>query len=337
MPVEKLTALEDTPGYVHLEWNAVPEATEYEVYSTPELTTSFANAADQVATSPGGATETTLPETARDAYEARPQGEYRWYAVTAIIKGHHRLELNTVRAKAAEGEPEGPPGPPEIGRCTATKAGAGKYSSSKCTATGGKDAYEWLPGAEKTKIQTKLATGSVTLESKAGFKVLCTGESGTGAFHGAKRLEGVALRLTGCTHTSQPCTSSGASAGEVTTGALNGLLGIEKLGTTHAKDKLALSIFPPDHEGAIASFACGPTSVLLAGAVLVPVKADKPGEVQALKFKASKGVQKPKAFAGGAEEVLELSADGGSHYEQAGLTAALTLTDEEAIEFNNAF
>ena len=54
--------------------------------------------------------------------------------------------------------------------------------------------------------------------------------------------------------------------------------------------------------------------------MIVPVKANKPAATQTLKFKASKGVQKPEAFAGGAKEVLEQSTDGGA-YEQAGLTA----------------
>ncbi len=338
LPVEKLAAPEDTPGYVHLEWQAVPEATGYEVYSTPELTTSFANAADQVATSAGGATEATLSGTARNTYEARPQGEYRWYAVTAIIKGHRRLELNTVRAKPAPGEPEGPPGPPEIGRCVTKNAGEGKYSSSKCTSTGGKDAYEWLPGMEKAGVSTTLATGAVTLETKGRFKVACTGESSTaGGFHGAKRLEGLTLKLTGCAAASQPCTSSGANAGEIVSGGLNALVGIEKLGTSPAKDKAALSFFPPGHKGTIAAFSCGSTAVVLRGAVLVPVKANKPATTQTLKFKASKGVQKPEAFAGGAAEVLEESTDGGAHYEQAGLTAGLTLKPEETVEFNTAF
>ncbi len=338
LPVEKLAASEDSPGYVHLEWQAVPEATGYEVYSTPELTTSFANTADQVATSPGGATEATLSGTARNAYEARPQGEYRWYAVTAIVKGHRRLELNTVRAKAAEGEAEGPSGPPEIGRCVATTAGTGKYSSSKCTATGGKDAYEWLPAVEKTGVGTRLAAGSVTLETKSRFKVTCTGESSTaGGFHGAKRLEGVTLKLTGCAEASQPCTSSGANAGEIVSGALDAVVGVEKLGTSPAKDKAALSFFPPGHKGTIAAFSCASTSVVLRGAVLVPVKANKPATTQTLKFKASKGVQKPEAFAGGAAEVLEESTDGGAHYEGAGLTAALTLEAKEAVELNTAF
>ena len=329
---EGLTAPQDTPGYVHLHWSPVPGAEGYEVYSTPSLTTAFANTPDHVSNAPGGATVTELGPGATDAY-ATGSGS-RWYAVSAIIEGQRQLELELVHATAAEGEGEGPPGAPEIGRCVKAEGGGGEYSSSKCTAAGGKKGYAWMPGTEKHGFATHLATGSVTLESVAGVKVVCTGESGNGEFAGAKHLRGLTLKLTGCAKGAQPCASSGAAPGEILSSALSGVLGVEKLGTTHAKDKTALGLYPYLHTGPVAAFQCGASSIVLRGTVLAPVKADKPAVSQALKFKASKGVQKLQGFAGGGGgEVLEESVDGGS-YQHAGLTANITATAEEQFELN---
>ncbi len=329
---EDLTAPQDTPGYVHLHWNAVPGAEGYEVYSTPSLTTAFANTPDHVSSAPGGASVTELGPGATDAYATGPGS--RWYAVTAIIEGQRQLELETVQATAAEGEGEGPPGAPEIGRCVKAEGGPGTYSSSKCTIAGGKNAYSWLPGTEKHGLATQLASGAVTLESVAGVKIVCSGESGKGEFAGAKHLRSLTLKLTGCTEGAQPCASSGAAPGEIVTSALSGLLGIEKLGATHAKDKAALALYPYLHTGALAAFQCGSSSIVLRGSVLAPAKANKPGPSQTLKFKASKGVQKLQGFAGGGGgEVLEESVDGGE-YKQAGLSANITATAEELFELN---
>jgi hypothetical protein len=161
-----------------------------------------------------------------------------------------------VKAKAAEGESEGPLGAPEVGRCTPAPGGAGHgtYSSSKCTTARGKKPYEWLPGTAKHGLKTHLATGTVTLQTTTRVKVTCTGESGEGELAGAKHIHGLTLKLTGCTEGAQSCTSSGAAAGEIRTGALSGLLGIEKLGATHAKDKAALALYPYMHTGTFTAF-----------------------------------------------------------------------------------
>ncbi|MGO9490213.1 MAG: PKD domain-containing protein [Solirubrobacteraceae bacterium] len=323
-----LSAPEDTPGYVHLHWEAVPKAEGYEVYSTPSLTTSFANEADPVAATPGGTTVTRLGPGATDAYADPAGSEARWYAVSAIVEGAPVLELNAVHAAKTPGV-----SPPELGRCVKLAKGTGRYSSSKCTTEGGSLDYEWTPGAAKAAFATKLASGSVTLETTAGVKLTCTGETGAGEYAGAKYVHGVTLTLSGCSEGAQQCSSSGAGAGEIRSAALEGVLGVEKLGATQEKDKTALSLYPPAHTGPIAQFSCGASSVSLTGAVLVPFKADSATSVQTLKLKAAKGKQKPERFVGGATEVLEESVEGGEP-KQAGLNATLTLTGEEPIEVN---
>ena len=220
-----------------------------------------------------------------------------------------------------------------MGRCLPTSAGTGTYSSSKCTTEGGKQAFAWSPGANAGHFTTKLASGAVTLETVGRVKLTCVGESGSGEWFGAKRAQAVTLRFSGCLEAGKQCASPGAAPGEVRSETLNGTLGVQTLGATHAKDKAALSLFPPGHHGAFAQISCGTTTIVLRGAGIVPVKANKAGTTQVLKLKAAKGKQKPEKFAGGAVEVLEASIDG-APYEQAGLTAALTQTDEEALEID---
>jgi hypothetical protein len=57
---------------------------------------------------------------------------------------------------------------------------------------------------------------------------------------------------------------------------------------------------------------------------------------QALKFKASKGKQKPESFAGEPKEILEASFNA-KPFEQAGLSLTTTQTDEEALEVNSVY
>ncbi|MGO9320283.1 MAG: hypothetical protein ACLQBY_05725 [Solirubrobacteraceae bacterium] len=69
--------------------------------------------------------------------------------------------------------------------------------------------------------------------------------------------------------------------------------------------------------------------------MIVPVKANKMSLTSTLKFKASKGRQKPEGFAGEPKDILEASFDEGP-FEQAGLTATIAQTGEEAVEVNSA-
>ena len=68
--------------------------------------------------------------------------------------------------------------------------------------------------------------------------------------------------------------------------------------------------------------------------MIVPVKANKMLLTQTLKFKASKGKQKPESFVGEPKDILEASFNG-EPFEQAGLTLTATQTSEEAVEVNS--
>ncbi len=239
------------------------------------------------------------------------------------------------------------PEPPEFGRCVtgpSKKEGKktvylGGFTAATCLVASGTHTgkYEWEPGVLKAPFRTTLASGSVTLESAAkASKVTCKGEMGRGEYTGRKTVGAVTLTLTGCelVASKAECRSAGAAVGEIVTNPLVGELGIEKLGGTSASNKIGVDLYRFGKTGPLMEFNCGATTVVVQGSVIVPVKANKMSATQALKFKASKGKQKPEAFAGEAPDVLEESFNGGP-LEQTGLTASLTLTGEEASEVNS--
>jgi hypothetical protein len=239
------------------------------------------------------------------------------------------------------------PEPPEFGRCItgpSKKEGKktvylGGFTAATCLVASGTRSgkYEWEPGIAKAPFKTTLASGPVTLESAVKTsKVTCKGEAGRGEYTGRKTVGAVTLTLTGCelVTAKSDCRSAGALAGEIVTNPLAGELGVEKLGATSATNKIGLDLYHPGKAGPLMEFKCGATAVTVQGSVIVPVKANKMSATQALKFKASKGKQKPEAFAGEAPDVLEESLDG-APFEQTGVTASLTLTSEEASEINS--
>ena len=127
---------------------------------------------------------------------------------------------------------------------------------------------------------------------------------------------------------------SGAVDGEIVSATMEGVLGVEKLGANSSKNKVGLDLFPIGRTGPIMEFACGLTTISVRGSVIVPVKANKMLLTQTLKFKASKGKQKPESFVGEPKDVLEESVNA-EPFEQAGLTLTATQTNEEAVEVNS--
>ena len=175
--------------------------------------------------------------------------------------------------------------------------------------------------------------GGATLEAVGGSRVTCTGESGTGQYAGNNTIGDVMLTFTGCARAGTACASAGAHSGEVVSQPLEATLGVETLGASASSDKLGLDLSGAGGSGTLLQFTCGATSVSVRGSVIVPLKANKPALTQKLKFKASKGRQKPESFAGGPRDVLEESVSAGA-YEQAGLSLATNQTGEEAVEAN---
>lgn len=224
---------------------------------------------------------------------------------------------------------------PEFGTCVKVTKGEGEYANAKCTQTGGKDNYEWVPEAPAPGFTSTLTSSSVTLETVKGSTVACTGETSTGDYTGSKTVGAVVLTLTGCQHNNEDC-SSGATAGQLVSSPLEGVLGVEKLGATDAKNKIALELFATEKTKPIMEVSCGDSTVTLRGSVIVPITSNKMSLAQVFKFKATRGKQKPESFAGEAKDVLEASFNG-QPVEQTGLTLTTTQTSEDEVEVNSVY
>jgi RHS repeat-associated protein len=103
-PLYALTATLSSATMIHLHWQPSPGAEGYEVFSTPELSTSFEATADAVRTSPSASgTVTRLGASATDAYIPRGVADPpRFYAVATVIHGKLRLE-HPVREPSIQG------------------------------------------------------------------------------------------------------------------------------------------------------------------------------------------------------------------------------------------
>jgi hypothetical protein len=221
---------------------------------------------------------------------------------------------------------------PEFGRCLA-KTG-GKFSDAGCTkevGTGGK--FEWNPGpGAKNQFKSKIkAETAATLETVGGTKITCKQETSPGEFKNAKEVGGVEAKFNECVGLGQPCSTTGKASGEIVTHPLGGTLGVEKVGETPAKNKLALELH--SESGNVAEFSCAGIPVVVKGSVLHNVVANKMLLTATEKFAATKGEQKPDKFAGGPvdQHILESNTNGGP-FEEAGQTITAIATYEEKIE-----
>ncbi len=239
--------------------------------------------------------------------------------------------------------------PPEYGRCVkvpSEKVGTktvyhGGFTAATClvkseTHTG---QYEWQPGVLKAHFTTKIKElTTVTLQTVKGSKVTCTGETSTGEYTSLKTVGGVVLTLTGCKLASSEakCASAGGAPGEIVTKQLEGVLGIDTLGETAAKNKIGLDLFPDGKTGPLMEFGCASTTVSVRGSVIVPVTANKMLLAVTVKASGKTGKQIPEHFVGEPKDILEASFNGGG-FKQTGLTLTTTQTNEEAVEVNSVF
>jgi IPT/TIG domain len=241
-----------------------------------------------------------------------------------------------------------PPAAPEFGRCLkqATKS-LSNFDSAKCTKTASEDAgteaeklkkgnYQWFPGVVNNKFTTKMTAATIaTIESVGGMKISCTGETSGGEYVTGgtnKDVGGVVIQFSGCETHLGKCNSPGKGEGKITTAALEGALGVEKVGTkTPLNDTVALDLHAPAGED-VAKISCGSLPVVIRGSVLHKVAANAMKLTATEKFTAAKGKQKPEHFAGGVpgEHILEMNS--GNGFEQTGLTMAETVTNEEKVE-----
>jgi hypothetical protein len=227
---------------------------------------------------------------------------------------------------------------PEYGRCLKKAKAEGKgYTSNKCTtaAEGAKAKYEWIPGAGKTKFETKGGAGVLT--SVSGEKVECVTESSAGEFFEGNNKEAgnMVIKFNGCQSVALACTSPGAKTGELITNNVEALVGWE----SKAKKKTDIELYPAKSvtSGLFIEFECGGAVVKVKGKVLVPIKNDAMETSETLKYTDSKGKQKPEKWEESpGKTILESSFKGGP-YEQAGqeITSVLKeLAGEEALELN---
>jgi hypothetical protein len=219
-------------------------------------------------------------------------------------------------------------GAPEYGSCLIVGARyLAEFTDSNCEkATSSAARYRWDPGAEKAGF-TVTSSGSVALETVTKAKVTCTSAAITGTLT-SRGTRSETIRFKGCASGASKCTSSGLTAGEVQTSALQGVLGWE----SKAKKKGVLALSPVSQP--FMQYQCeGSATTTVTGSVLVPVKTGKMEASSKLKMKASKGKQKPEAPEGGGKEVLSSSTGSGPSV-QVGLTLGGTQVNEEAVEIN---
>jgi len=169
---------------------------------------------------------------------------------------------------------------------------------------------------------------TATVETVAKLQATCTGASDEGTIETPKT--GTAkIRLTGCKALGFECQSKGAKAGEIVTSTL-----VNTLGYINAQKKeVGLDLSGPASGAPFAEFTCSEYTITVTGSVigkLTPLnKALKAGKKVSLKFKQSKGKQKPTNFEGAPIDVLSGSLEGGAPVE-----AGLKLTD--ALKFSEA-
>jgi hypothetical protein len=223
---------------------------------------------------------------------------------------------------------------PEYGRCLKKAKG---FTTSSCTVAGEgtKAKYEWVPGAGKTKFETKGGIGILT--SVSGNKVECHTESSTGEFFEGNNKEAgnMVIKFNECASLSLACNTPGAAAGELVTNDVEALVGWEN----KAKKKTDIELHPAKSvsSGLFIEFECQGLVIKVQGAVLVPVKNDKMTNKETLKFVASKGKQKPEKWEESTAKIILESSFKGGPFEQSGqeITSVLKeLAGEEALELN---
>jgi len=236
---------------------------------------------------------------------------------------------------------------PEYGRCIkkAKVEGSG-FSDSKCNkGVATKAKYEWLPGAVK-KGQTTLNTTGGTLETINKLGVHCASETSTGEYFGSKEVKNIIVKFKKCESAAFTCTSPGKEVGELETKTLEGVAVIEKRYIKEGKEepsknKLALDLYPAGKTGLFIEFACVDISaVKVEGSILVPVKSNTMMTTGELKYKATKGKQKPEDYETPSgekvQDVLFSEFVGkGKGFEQAGQTITTKVTNEEPLELNS--
>jgi hypothetical protein len=189
------------PNEVHLSWQPVEDATAYEVFATKDLDTRFEGVPGQaeplaVSETEGGPhSVTVLPKSATNAWVMPPCGQPRcFYAVSAIVEGHTKLESTVIPAEAGSGKPAVPP-------TVETKAASGVThtlatlngrvnpsggSVSDCRLEyGPSEAYGSAvpctpsPGSGENQVAVSASVGSLAPNTTYHFRISATNAGGT--------------------------------------------------------------------------------------------------------------------------------------------------------------
>jgi probable HAF family extracellular repeat protein len=223
------------------------------------------------------------------------------------------------------------PALPELGRCVSLPTANGKYKTAACTTKSTNEdtgKFEWQPWPTQ-RNDYSFRNGAAKLETTGKTTITCTENTLRGDYTGSETAS-MFLRLGGCELHGRPntiCQSTDAGAGEIVSDELHAELGFI---TAATKPTVGWAIHPAIGT-TIATFECDSTQFVLAGRVVATVaKLDKMVAAFTLKFKATKGKQEPESLLSVSSETLHLEAPEAT--EQAGLTAADSISGEEAFE-----
>jgi len=229
---------------------------------------------------------------------------------------------------------------PEFGQCLKkAKAEGTGFTSVKCTVagTGTKAKYEWVAGAAGDKFSTTGTTA--TLLTVKGESVTCASESSTGHYlAGNNKEEETVVNFKGCKSNGLTCTTEGKGEGELTTNSLTGIVGFEKSTSTA---KTVLQLHPTASGGHFIDFKCTEALTIevrgnnASGGLLVPIKNGKMTSTETLKYKSSKGIQKPTTWvppAGYTETQFLESNFQHTVFSQSGQTITSKVTNEGGLK-----
>lgn len=228
---------------------------------------------------------------------------------------------------------------PEFGRCI--KVTGGEFENAACTKTSASAKhYEWYPAfggtqpLEKTGFTTAIKETTLsTLETVGGLPVVCHGETSGGKYTGNKTVGGVVVTFTGCKSFELTCKSAGQAAGTIVTNTLEGVLGVEALGTEPSEDQIAEELHPASGT-VVTTFTCESYPVTVSGALIGQVVSNEMKLSDWVKFKAVSGKQQPESFYGGSTAVLSMQFEEKTP-EQAGETLTTDQVNEEKVEISS--
>jgi hypothetical protein len=259
---------------------------------------------------------------------------------TAILEGAFaETGVNVIKGQLAL---------PEIGRCVKVPSEKvngervyhGFYLDSGCTVEVAtqQGKFEWEPGAGANKKFTGEGK-TATLETLSGQKVTCLASTGSGEYTGLKTAT-MSIRFTGCTigADKESCTSSGASAGELTLNGLQAKLGFVKDQALVGEIAMVVG-WDLVKEPSILSATCGASSksLVVTGSVIAPITGvDKMVSAYSMKPTEALGKQAPESFEEGPRDVLSLAYGGGAA-EQAGLKTSEKWANGEKLEIKGLY